>query len=308
MTLEAKWINEDLPEEVHLIDLPQKYEGFRYFINSWFFIDSIGRKILVDPGPASTIPILLKKLETLTDSIDIVLLTHIHLDHSGGIGHFSEFFPNVSIVVHRKARKHLMDPTKLWNSSLNVLGDVAKLYGVPKPLEGALLVGYDELPNLMIIETPGHSPHHLAFIIQTKLQRRLFFVGESMGLRIPLLSTEIPYLRPATPPKFDAISAKQSLEKIRELIIDDDIVCFSHWGVSLNSAQLVSMAQDQLNYWISTISDMRECSSQSIIEYLLDKDLYLSEFKNLPDDIKARELLFIENSILGMIGYITQTW
>jgi hypothetical protein len=49
----------ELPEGLYLLDLPQKMDGYHHFISAWFFVDSKGRRILVDPGPASTIPLLL---------------------------------------------------------------------------------------------------------------------------------------------------------------------------------------------------------------------------------------------------------
>ena len=58
------------------------------FISAWLFTDPLGRRVLVDPGPADTIPLLIRELESLTDGIDLILLTHIHLDHAGGLGQF----------------------------------------------------------------------------------------------------------------------------------------------------------------------------------------------------------------------------
>ena len=88
-----------LPDGLHLIDLPQPLPGFRRFISSWFFRDAVGRRILVDPGPADTIPFLLRKLAAVTDGVDLVLLTHIHLDHSGGLGQFCRSRPEARVLA-----------------------------------------------------------------------------------------------------------------------------------------------------------------------------------------------------------------
>jgi glyoxylase-like metal-dependent hydrolase (beta-lactamase superfamily II) len=108
--------------------------GFHHFISSWFFVDRTGRRILVDPGPAGTIPLLLDKLSSVTDGVDLVLLTHIHLDHSGGIGQLCEQYGGSAVAAHPKAMRHLVDPRRLWSSSLEVLGDVAEMFGEPAPL------------------------------------------------------------------------------------------------------------------------------------------------------------------------------
>ena len=62
-----------LPGGLHCIDLPQPLPGFRRFISAWLFTDPLGRRVLVDPGPADTIPLLIRELESLTDGIDLIL-------------------------------------------------------------------------------------------------------------------------------------------------------------------------------------------------------------------------------------------
>jgi glyoxylase-like metal-dependent hydrolase (beta-lactamase superfamily II) len=295
-------VNEGFPDGLHIIDLPQDRAGFRNFISSWFFTDSKGRKVLVDPGPTSTIPLLLKNIREITDTIDLVLLTHIHIDHSGGIGYLCKNFPKVRVLAHPNALKHLINPAKLWNSSLNALGDVAEMYGIPKPLDRHFIAAYDEFPDITIIETPGHSSHHIAFIVAADFGR-LVFVGEAAGIYLSLFSN-IPYIRPSSPSRFEGEAARNSLDKIIEFLKDNDFVCYAHWGLAKNPLNEISLAKKQLDFWLEAISGMNGSDEEAITEYLLAIDQLISSFSALPQDIKTRERMFIRNSVRGIIDYL----
>ena len=73
-------------KDLYIVDLDQPLEGFYNFLNSWVYRRD-GLTILVDPGPRSTIPVLVKALKDLDiKKLDYILLTHIHIDHAGGAG------------------------------------------------------------------------------------------------------------------------------------------------------------------------------------------------------------------------------
>jgi glyoxylase-like metal-dependent hydrolase (beta-lactamase superfamily II) len=294
---------DELPDGLHLFDLPQPKTGFRYFISSWFFVDAMGRRILVDPGPASTIPLLLDKLSSVTDGIDLVMLTHIHLDHSGGIGQFCERYRNAAVAAHPKAARHLADPGKLWRSSLEVLGDVAEMYGAPSPLDPSRLLECGGISGIDVFETPGHSPHHISFAVPCR-DKRLFFIGEAGGVHHQVSSpTGEIYLRPATPPKFGGETAQASIAKIAQAVRGDDILCYSHWGISKQPEVMISKSHEQLDQWMSLIFRMREQPEDVIIDHLLYNDPLLGGYSQLPQDIRERELIFIGNSVRGILRY-----
>jgi glyoxylase-like metal-dependent hydrolase (beta-lactamase superfamily II) len=294
---------DELPDRLFLFDLPQPKTGFRNFISSWFLIDTMGRRIVVDPGPANTIPMLLDKLSNVTNGVDLVLLTHIHLDHSGGIGQFCEHYKGAVVAAHPKAKKHLVNPSNLWKSSLEVLGDVAEMYGEPSPLDPTRLVEYSKLPSIEVFETPGHSPHHASFKLPFG-DKRLFFIGEAGGVchQLKFHVGEI-YMRPATPTKFDGNVALDSIAKIAQAVREDDIICYAHFGVSKQPKLMISSAQEQLYEWMSSIFRMKDQPEYMIIEHLLSHDPLLGGYLSLPQDIKERELIFIKNSVRGILHY-----
>jgi glyoxylase-like metal-dependent hydrolase (beta-lactamase superfamily II) len=289
-----------LPEGLHLLPLPQSRPGFQDFISSWFFVDSSGRKMLVDPGPASTIPLLLRQLSRITDGVDLVLLTHIHLDHSGGLAQFCKTC-DAKVLVHPRGRKHLLDPEKFWTASLGALGEIAEMYGRPLPLPPESLL--DGVEGVTVLETPGHAPHHLSFIVPFRGER-LFFVGEAAGLYMSGASApNFPYLRPTTPPRFDCGAAQASLDRIEQNLQGNELLCYSHYGAARQPRRMIALEKEQIGTWLSLISRMRGSSEEDIADRLLSQDPLLRGLKRLPEDLRERERVFILNSVKGFLGY-----
>ncbi len=70
--------------------------------------------VLVETGSRSSLPNLMSELDSLgvgpTDLAGVIL-THIHLDHAGGVGDVVRSFPEATVYVHPAGARHLADPT-----------------------------------------------------------------------------------------------------------------------------------------------------------------------------------------------------
>jgi len=229
-----------------LIPLDQDLPGFISFISAWLYRGE--KTFLVDPGPASTIPQLIQALESLAvKHIDAILLTHIHLDHAGGIGDVAQHFAGTPVICHKSAVKHLVDPTRLWEGSLKALGATAEAYGPIQPVPKGVIVetGRYAEPTVQPIETPGHAVHHVSYLVGKAL-----FAGEAGGV-FQRFDKDRTYLRPATPPRFFLETSIRSIDAL--MAVPHDVLCFGHFGISKNTPKILGAHKEQIFKWAEVI-------------------------------------------------------
>ncbi len=227
-----------------LIEIEQPLPGFNRFIGSWLCRDRADAPVLlVDPGPARSAPRLLAALDRLgADRIDYILITHIHIDHAGGLAALLDRYPMAMGICHEKAMPFLADPAKLWEGSEAVLGDVARMYGRPAPVDPDRLLPHPKagVPGLDILETPGHAVHHLSVSYGGCL-----FAGEAGGTYMALPDGD--YLRPATPPRFFMASYLESLDRL--ISLDNQPVYCGHFGRAADSRKMLARFRERLLRW-----------------------------------------------------------
>lgn len=159
--------------------------------------------VLVDPGPATTLPTLKRKLAELglrpTD-LRRIHLTHIHLDHAGASGHLVRENPDLEVVVHRDGAPHLVDPERLVASTRRTFGEAHdRLWGEMWPVPATNVRAWDPakgdavIGSLRPMPSPGHIAHHLAWLHEPE---GVLLTGDSMGI---VLHPDGP-THPATPP------------------------------------------------------------------------------------------------------------
>lgn len=291
-----------LERHLFLIDLDQPMPGFRKFISCWVYFDGF-TSFVVDPGPASTIPFLIKNLLALgVTRPDAILLTHIHIDHGGGTGRLLKTFPGTPVYCHEKAVPHLIAPEKLNQGSLKILGRLAEVYqpieAVPEDLlHSALQIRINDL-SIEVIETPGHAAHHVNYLFNG-----ILFAGEVAGVQVEGYPA---YLRPATPPRFIYEIYRNSL--LRAAAQPARLLCFGHYGWSRHPAVVFDQAYSQLELWMDKIGGwLKEnpvIQDEEVWNRLLENDSRLMDFDKFPADLQEREKYFALNSLAGMRDYM----
>jgi glyoxylase-like metal-dependent hydrolase (beta-lactamase superfamily II) len=197
----------------------------------------------------------------------------------------------------------MIDPEKLWEGSLQVLGDIARAYGKIIPI-ATDRIGFQESlattdGEIRTHLTPGHAVHHLCFQFRDWL-----FAGEVAGVRH--VSETGSYARPATPPVFKLEVSLDSLDKV--IALQPSNLCLGHYGYLSHPAGFLESARNQLLLWVDTVRQElakgKENVGQRVLASLLEKDNRISGFNHLEPDIKKREEYFLGNSIKGMIQFL----
>jgi glyoxylase-like metal-dependent hydrolase (beta-lactamase superfamily II) len=209
--------------------------------------------VLIETGSQTSVPALLAALDELgVGSGDLagVAVTHIHLDHAGGVGDVARAFPHATVYVHEKGARHLVDPSRLVSSAAMVYGDLLdSLYGRldPTPAERVHVLEDGEDIEigpgrvLTTVDSPGHAKHHLAL---HDSHSGILFAGDALGVRLP----DVGVLRPATPPAdFDLDQAVASMHKFAARRPSG--LALAHYGLLSDTGQLLAEAEDELRRW-----------------------------------------------------------
>lgn len=212
--------------------------------------------VLVETGSQSSVPVLLDALGHAgvgAGDLAGVVVTHIHLDHAGGVGDVARAFPDATVYVHPKGARHLVDPTRLVDSAARVYGGLLdSLYGrlEPTPPERVHVLGDGETVRvgpdrtLTAIDSPGHAKHHLGL---HDSQSGILFAGDAVGVRLPDLGV----LRPATPPPdFDLDQALHSLRRFAAR--QPSGIALAHYGLLGDPEGLLAEAEATLRQWAET--------------------------------------------------------
>ena len=237
----------------------------------------LGEKlVVVDPGPSITVECLARRIIGLKPKSIEIVLTHVHIDHAGGTGYLVRSLQaqgfEARVWVHPRGARHIGDPSRLWEASLGVLGEIAMIYGEPLPVPGEAIheTGDGEAltvngVRLIFIHTPGHASHHQSILVEDG-KERILFTGDSAGIYTP----ETGGLAPTTPPPFHPDKYLESLEKMAAL--KPSKLAFTHTGVG--PAQLLEQHRSQIELWLSLAEEtlLENKGPQELLEKVLARD------------------------------------
>lgn len=279
------------------------------WLSTYLIIGSEGA-MLIDPGPSVNVNGLIEIIRREFSNINIkyVGVTHIHLDHGGGLGELTKVLGDIRIFVHPRGIKHLVDPTRLWEASKEVLGEMALFFRPPQPIDPNKIFGLEDnscidLGDITIraIHTPGHAPHHVSYIIEPET---ILIAGDALG---NLYNNRV---YPVTVPPFNLLEYLNSINKLSKF--NYNIVSVAHFGYVKEEPEVfIQRVKDKAIAWAHMIADLMKSGYDQpadIYRKLLEEDLelrYMVMFREKYEMFKGtsyRAVLGMYQSIKELIG------
>ena len=292
---------QEITPDLTLLSSRPTLAGFEDFIGSYLFHSE--KKVLVDVGPKAAIPGLLAVLSQAgvhLDEIDYIILTHLHMDHAGGIGQAIKEMKNARVLAHPRAYNHLVDPAVLWKASQETLGGLALRYGNIEPVpENRIIVAEDgmklDLGKGLVLEiylTPGHAPHHLCVFDR---KEGILLAGDTAGVYMD------GFLRPGTPPPFRFHDYITSLDRM--IALKPAKLGYAHFGCYDNAVAKLQAVKAQTILWYEIAqSGVKEGkTAEEIIELISKKDKTIDKLNALDKSIFQRDRTLILNTVRGLM-------
>ena len=265
--------------DVHMEGKPQRM--------SCYYIDT-SDPILIEVGPSNSFPYLISALESLgIQDIKRTAITHLHLDHVGGIGHLNEKYKENFVYVHELGLKHLPNPERLWKAVSDVYTEewLKKNWGEIKPiplenikkLNDGADIKIDKNRIIKALYSPGHAKHHYSFYDETS---GTIFMGDTLGLIYPHGNFVQPNL---PPPDFNKEVLFSTLEHIEKLELKQ--VAIAHFGIHSNPYELINNAKESIDLWLQFIDNLPDLTQKEASDKLVE--WLVANYKSLNIDDKT---------------------
>jgi glyoxylase-like metal-dependent hydrolase (beta-lactamase superfamily II) len=208
-------------------------------------VESAGKRVLVETGNGDKFPpkwkeiygidhdrsivVALAEVGLAPDDIDVVVMTHLHFDHSGGTTRRVPGGAGDAVEpVFRRAR-HVVQARE-WQDATNPHERNRASY-LPEnvfPLAEAGLIdrvqGEAEVaPNVFVIPTPGHTPGHQSVLLGPPDGPRAVFLGDLVPTAV---HTRLPFVMAYDLEPARTLETKRSL--FRRAIAERWLVLWGH--------------------------------------------------------------------------------
>lgn len=214
---------------------------------------------IIDTGTQYSVPQVeaaLAELGLSFDNVELIILTHIHLDHAGGSSALMRLCKNAQLIVHPKGARHMATPEKLVAGSMAVYGEseFAKLYGEIAPIEESRIVSPVDGEEISMgdrifkfIDSPGHANHHHCIV---DAQTNSIFTGDTLGIAYQSLrDPDHAFIMPTTTPvQFNPDALHQSIDRV--MSYQPDYLYYTHYSMLAPSAQNIAGLHEQIDDFV----------------------------------------------------------
>jgi len=194
-----------------------------------YLFDLPGRRILVDAGSGTkmqptlgALPNALRAIGAPPESIDTILLTHLHPDHANGLidADGRANFPNAELILHQQESRFYLERDANDGDNERVRRTLVASKQATAPYRGRIRTVADgeALPGVSAHLQPGHTPGHTCWLLQSGNDQLLIW-----GDIVHLPSVQVP--RPDAALVFDVDPAlsPQSRAKVFDWVARERI-------------------------------------------------------------------------------------
>ncbi|HZS38577.1 MAG TPA: MBL fold metallo-hydrolase [Polyangia bacterium] len=180
------------------------------YATNCLLVEGRGRRVLIETGNGDKFPAKereiygidhdqsaeknLRALGVEPESIDFVVMTHLHFDHSGGTtrrtpsGGFAPVFARARHVIQRGEYHDATHPHER-NRASYLKENFAPLdeAGLLQLVDGETAIA----PGVRVVPTPGHTAHHQSVLVDDGAGHKLLFLGDvvptALHVRLPFI-------------------------------------------------------------------------------------------------------------------------
>jgi glyoxylase-like metal-dependent hydrolase (beta-lactamase superfamily II) len=299
---------EDLGNDLFAID--SRMAGYEKITAAYLLRTE--RPCLVETGPAKSVPTVAAALEALgldRGELATIVVTHIHLDHAGGVGDLAAEFPNAEVVVHERGARHLADPSRLLDSARRVFGPMMDtVFGELRPTDAPRIRSVGDLGSIELgsgrrletLYTPGHAQHHICLLDSATGD---VYTGDAAGVYIP----QIDLVRATTPPPdFNLPNALASIDRLLDLA--PTRLLFSHYGPVTDVTEVLGRTKKDLQLWVEDVQKIRMADAETDHAIAMIRARTAQRYASLYADPvlndRYEKLASIEANINGIARYL----
>jgi glyoxylase-like metal-dependent hydrolase (beta-lactamase superfamily II) len=261
---------------------------------------------LVDCGYASSYENVLSGLAeagVMPTDVRYLVPTHVHLDHAGAAGRLLREMPNAEVIAHERSVPHLVDPTRLVESSTKVFGRaIMELYGAPDPVDAGRITAVGKEAHLdlgggltaTLMHTPGHAPHQVSVLLDST---KALLTADAVGIVYPGMKA----LTPTTPPpSFNPVELVATVGALKQTTPSELLV--PHFGARKDVDWVFERTEELVKQWVEQVKvlwkqGMELDGISEKMEGEVMKDAGVS-------DLTIYAKVSIRTSVMGIIHYL----
>lgn len=265
---------------------------------------------LVDCGHASSYQNVLAGLAeagVMPTDVRYLIPTHVHLDHAGAAGRLLREMPNAEVIAHERGTPHLVDPTRLVESSTMVFGKaVMELYGVPEPIPARRITSVGEEYHLdlgggmtvTLLHSPGHAPHQISVMLD---KTRVLLTADAVGIVYPGVKALIPT---TPPPSFKPDELTKTIGNLKQTSPSELLV--PHFGSRRDVEWVFDRTVELVRSWVEQVKGLwkAKASLDEIAERMQAEVKKEAGADYLPIYVQ----ISVRMSVMGIIHHLEKTF